>query len=86
MRLSGAFVCMLLLWAEGSRGDTPANCTYEELVGTWVFQVSKGGHDKTVNCSAEGNDNNNTNKHTTIQHRTYFSIGLTRSCFAMWRS
>lgn len=54
MRLSG----VLLLWAvlscfEAARGDTPANCTYEDLLGTWVFQVSKGGHDKTVNCSAE---------------------------------
>ena len=54
MRLSGVLVCVFLLWVEGSRGDTPANCTYGDLLGTWVFQVSKGGHDKTVNCSAEG--------------------------------
>lgn len=54
MRLSGVLVCVFLLWVEGSWGDTPANCTYEDLLGTWVFQVSKGGHDKTVNCSAEG--------------------------------
>ncbi|XP_026148785.1 dipeptidyl peptidase 1 isoform X3 [Mastacembelus armatus] len=51
MRLSGVLVCVLLVWVEGSWGDTPANCTYEDLVGTWVFQVSKGGHDKTINCS-----------------------------------
>ncbi|KAF7699739.1 hypothetical protein HF521_002697 [Silurus meridionalis] len=24
----------------GSVGDTPANCTYEELLGTWIFQIS----------------------------------------------
>ena len=54
MRLSGVLVCVLLLWVEGSWGDTPANCTFEDLQGTWVFQVSKGGHDKTINCSAEG--------------------------------
>ena len=54
MRPGGVFVCALLLWAGGSRGDTPANCTYEELLGTWVFRVSGGGHDRTVNCSAEG--------------------------------
>uniref|UniRef100_A0A8C2X3L9 Dipeptidyl peptidase 1 n=1 Tax=Cyclopterus lumpus TaxID=8103 RepID=A0A8C2X3L9_CYCLU len=53
MRLNGVLVCVLLLWAEGSLGDTPANCTFEDLQGTWVFQVSKGGHDKTVNCSAK---------------------------------
>uniref|UniRef100_A0A3Q2NTD8 Dipeptidyl peptidase 1 n=1 Tax=Fundulus heteroclitus TaxID=8078 RepID=A0A3Q2NTD8_FUNHE len=54
MRFSAVFVCVFLLWVEGSLGDTPANCTYEDLLGTWVFQVSKGGHDKTVNCSVEG--------------------------------
>lgn len=54
MRFCGVLVCVVLLWVEGSWGDTPANCTYEDLLGTWVFQVSKGGHPKTVNCSAEG--------------------------------
>ncbi|KAM3875464.1 dipeptidyl peptidase 1 [Diretmus argenteus] len=53
MRVSGVLVCVLLLWLDGSLGDTPANCTYEDLLGTWVFQVSKGGHDKTINCSSE---------------------------------
>lgn len=53
MRLSGVLACVLLLWVEGSLCDTPANCTYEDLLGTWVFQVSKGGHGKTINCSAE---------------------------------
>ncbi|KAG7261125.1 hypothetical protein CRUP_004313, partial [Coryphaenoides rupestris] len=33
--------------------DTPANCTYEDLLGTWVLQVSSGGHDKSINCSDE---------------------------------
>uniref|UniRef100_A0A3Q3EJA6 Dipeptidyl peptidase 1 n=1 Tax=Labrus bergylta TaxID=56723 RepID=A0A3Q3EJA6_9LABR len=54
MRLSGVLVCVFMLWVEGSWGDTPANCTYEDLLGTWVFQVSKGGQDKTINCSAQG--------------------------------
>ncbi|XP_040026541.2 dipeptidyl peptidase 1 [Gasterosteus aculeatus] len=52
-RISGVLVCALLLWGEGCMGDTPANCTYEDVLGTWVFQVSKGGQDGTVNCSAE---------------------------------
>ncbi|XP_029922587.1 dipeptidyl peptidase 1 [Myripristis murdjan] len=53
MRLSGVLVCVLLLCVEGSLGDTPANCTYEELLGTWLFHVSKGGHDRHVDCSTE---------------------------------
>lgn len=53
MKLGG--VCVFLFLIVGAWGDTPANCTYEDLLGTWVFQVSKGGHDQTINCSAEGN-------------------------------
>lgn len=53
MRLCAVLVCVCLLWAGGSRGDTPANCTYEDLLGTWVFQVSRRGQDSSVNCSAQ---------------------------------
>ncbi|XP_072248700.1 dipeptidyl peptidase 1 [Leuresthes tenuis] len=53
MKFGGVLVCVLLLGVEGCWGDTPANCTYEDLLGTWVFQVSKGAGDKTINCSAE---------------------------------
>lgn len=63
-------VCVFLLWVEGSRGDTPANCTYEDLLGTWVFQVSKGGHDKTVNCSAEGKNKKNPKHKLPTHHGT----------------
>ncbi|CAK6967295.1 hypothetical protein INR49_018632 [Scomber scombrus] len=56
MRLSGVLVCVLFIWVEGSWADTPANCTYEDLQGTWVFQVSKGGHDKTIDCSTQATD------------------------------
>nr|XP_057936452.1 dipeptidyl peptidase 1 [Doryrhamphus excisus] len=53
MKLNGVLACLLLIWTDVCWGDTPANCTYEDLMGTWVFQVSKGGHDKNINCSAE---------------------------------
>uniref|UniRef100_A0A8C7WEC7 Cathepsin C n=1 Tax=Oncorhynchus mykiss TaxID=8022 RepID=A0A8C7WEC7_ONCMY len=38
----------------GLRADTPANCTYEDLLGFWVFQVSEGWQDKDINCSLMG--------------------------------
>ncbi|XP_038054481.1 dipeptidyl peptidase 1-like isoform X1 [Patiria miniata] len=34
--------------------DTPANCTYDDLVGRWVFKVSAGGGDNTLNCTSPG--------------------------------
>lgn len=34
--------------------DTPANCTYEEVRGTWLFFIDGGGKDKTADCSAVG--------------------------------
>ncbi|XP_028321415.1 dipeptidyl peptidase 1 [Gouania willdenowi] len=58
MRLLGVLLCVLLMWTEGCVGDTPANCTYEDLLGTWVFQMSRGGRDGTVNCTAEVIGNN----------------------------
>ncbi|XP_026867986.2 dipeptidyl peptidase 1 [Electrophorus electricus] len=47
-------LCLLTLWFDNSLGDTPANCTYEELLGTWIFQVSNVGQDKSINCSTVG--------------------------------
>lgn len=31
--------------------DTPANCTYEEIRGTWLFSIGEDGHDNKINCS-----------------------------------
>lgn len=31
--------------------DTPANCTYEDIRGTWTFYVGEGGHDNSLDCS-----------------------------------
>ena len=30
--------------------DTPANCTYEDILGTWAFNLGPAGADRTVNC------------------------------------
>ncbi|XP_058961544.2 dipeptidyl peptidase 1-like [Pocillopora verrucosa] len=32
--------------------DTPANCTYEEISGSWLFSIGEGGHDNTIYCSS----------------------------------
>ncbi|XP_046575275.1 dipeptidyl peptidase 1-like [Haliotis rubra] len=32
--------------------DTPANCTYEDVRGTWVFSVGYRGYNRTVDCSS----------------------------------
>ncbi|XP_057604463.1 dipeptidyl peptidase 1 [Hippopotamus amphibius kiboko] len=46
---------LLLLFGAGSvHCDTPANCTYPELLGTWVFQVGPSGSQRDVNCSVMG--------------------------------
>ncbi|XP_019631919.1 PREDICTED: dipeptidyl peptidase 1-like isoform X1 [Branchiostoma belcheri] len=39
--------------------DTPANCTYADMLGTWVFSVSQGGNDKTLDCTDPGPATNN---------------------------
>jgi len=35
-------------------GDTPANCTYEEVKGAWTFSVGKSGLDKNLDCTSFG--------------------------------
>ncbi|XP_058162140.1 dipeptidyl peptidase 1 [Dasypus novemcinctus] len=45
---------LLLLAAGPARGDTPANCTYPDLLGTWLFQVGPSGPRRGDNCSDMG--------------------------------
>ncbi|KAG9265278.1 dipeptidyl peptidase 1 [Astyanax mexicanus] len=54
MQQVSVLALVLALWAGVSRADTPANCTYEELLGTWVFQVSNVGQGSSINCTAPG--------------------------------
>ncbi|CAH1785007.1 unnamed protein product [Owenia fusiformis] len=35
-------------------GDTPANCTYPEIQGTWIFQIGKGDQGNTIKCNSLG--------------------------------
>lgn len=50
----GLSVVALFLFFGGSAADTPANCSYEDLLGTWIFSVSDVGQDRTINCSSTG--------------------------------
>uniref|UniRef100_A0A8D0SZQ6 Cathepsin C exclusion domain-containing protein n=1 Tax=Sus scrofa TaxID=9823 RepID=A0A8D0SZQ6_PIG len=46
---------LLLLYVAGTAHcDTPANCTYPDLLGTWIFHVGPGGSQRDVNCSVMG--------------------------------
>ncbi|WAR25374.1 CATC-like protein [Mya arenaria] len=38
--------------------DTPANCTYQDLLGQWNFQIGESGYDRTLNCSNFGSLSN----------------------------
>ena len=50
--LLAAVLCVFLLSSCISvNADTPANCTYEDIRGTWLFSIGEGGHDNTINCS-----------------------------------
>ncbi|XP_078588019.1 dipeptidyl peptidase 1-like isoform X1 [Branchiostoma floridae x Branchiostoma japonicum] len=39
--------------------DTPANCTYADMLGTWMFSMSQGGNDRTLDCTDPGPVTNN---------------------------
>ena len=49
-----AALLLLLIRASNVHCDTPANCTYPDLLGTWVFQVGRSGSQREVNCSVMG--------------------------------
>lgn len=48
-----SFLFLQLFLCSDVRADTPANCTYEDVRGTWLFSIGKGGNDNTINCSLD---------------------------------
>lgn len=49
-----AVLLLVLLGVCTVRSDTPANCTYPDLLGTWVFQVGPRSSRSDINCSVMG--------------------------------
>jgi cathepsin C len=33
--------------------DTPANCTYEDILGTWTFFETERSGDQSIDCSQQ---------------------------------
>lgn len=52
--LARAALLLALLGVCTVRSDTPANCTYPDLLGTWVFQVGPRRPRSDLNCSVMG--------------------------------
>lgn len=51
-----AVAICLLFEVNVVNGDTPANCTYDDILGDWVFHIGKDGHDRKLNCTGFGNE------------------------------
>ncbi|XP_044521967.1 dipeptidyl peptidase 1-like isoform X2 [Gracilinanus agilis] len=68
MGLCGYSLLPVLFLLSGVRdvsSDTPANCTFVDLLGTWVFQVSegRGPKDNRIDCSELGPPKNKVRVH-----------------------
>ncbi|KAH3711271.1 dipeptidyl peptidase 1-like [Dreissena polymorpha] len=47
------WVCSLLVCGSYVMADTPANCTYEDVRGTWGFSSTEIAGDNSINCTVE---------------------------------
>ncbi|KAK4294723.1 hypothetical protein Pmani_032670 [Petrolisthes manimaculis] len=47
-------VLLLVCWSALCAGDTPANCMYEDIRGTWTFYETERSGDNTINCDTLG--------------------------------
>jgi cathepsin C len=51
----GVWVVLLgLMLSSDVMGDTPANCTYDDIVGTWTFYETERSGDGNIDCSKQG--------------------------------
>ncbi|XP_073937607.1 dipeptidyl peptidase 1 isoform X3 [Castor canadensis] len=66
---------LLLCGVCAVRCDTPANCTYPDLLGTWVFQVGRGGAQRDINCSVLGPSEKKVVVHLKKLNTAYDNLG-----------
>ncbi len=48
------FFALVAVLIAGVNADTPANCSYEDIKGNWVFHETARGNQKSINCSEKG--------------------------------
>lgn len=51
MACLATLLVVLLALLPLATSDTPANCTYEDIRGTWTLHVGEGGHENTLDCT-----------------------------------
>ena len=54
VKASVLFCAVIVLFLQTVAADTPANCTYEDIVGKWTFGIGKGGFDNSLKCDDVG--------------------------------
>ena len=45
------FICTLSVYFNHAKADTPANCSYEDVRGSWKLYEFVKGQDKTIDCT-----------------------------------
>ncbi len=48
------FLFVILALCKLTVSDTPANCTYQDIEGTWIFEIGEKGHSRDIDCSSMG--------------------------------
>ena len=47
-------LAVLVVLSSSVYADTPANCTYDDVQGRWLFMMGPTGGDRTINCTDPG--------------------------------
>ncbi len=50
-----SFCAIAVFFFPSALGDTPANCSYESVAGSWTFFIGATGNDNSIDCSKDFN-------------------------------